>query len=80
MATIISCHTCAIHGKILDGFFLPRETDVGLDGPSAHDVGREGLREEGAPACPAVLVAERRMREEQGGQEAQPGAAGPHLA
>ena len=39
----------------------PVQTDVGLDGPAAHDVGREGLGEEAA--------------EEEGRHEAQPAEA-----
>ena len=59
--------------------YLPRETDVGLNGPSAHDVGRERLREEATAAAAAIVVAGGRVGDEEGCQEAQPGAAGrPH--
>ena len=74
----IHCKYLTTNSKLVNTY-LPRETDVGLNGPSAHDVGREGLREEATAAAAAIVVAGGRVGEEEGSQEAQPGAAGrPH--
>ena len=72
---MVSDHHGPLVSCILCLHLLPRQADVGLDGPSAHDVRRERLRAEVA----GVAVAEGRRGEEQGGQEAQSGAR-PHGA
>ena len=74
----IHCKYLTTNSKLVNTY-LPRETDVGLDGPSAHDVGRERLREEATAAAAAIVVAGGRVGDEEGSQEAQPRAAGrPH--